>query len=71
VKRGLGFDCQVHDPASSPAPFAFHPFAFPDVAPASVPELPEPDAARVAFVAARTRGDRPGFARGLFRPPRV
>jgi hypothetical protein len=71
VKRGLGFDCQVHDPASSPAPLAFHPFAFPDVAPVAELTLPEPDVARVAFVAARAAAVSPGFARGLFRPPRV
>jgi hypothetical protein len=71
VKRGQGFDCQVHDPASWPTPSSFHGFAFPDLAPASVPALPERDAARIAFVAARARDARPGFARGLFRPPRV
>lgn len=71
VKRGLSIDCQVHDPASAPGPLSFHPFAFPDVAPTDAPALPEPDAARVAFASARAPGVSPGFARGLFRPPRV
>jgi hypothetical protein len=52
-------------------PSWLHLFAFPDLALAEVIGLPEPDAARVGFVAGTARAERPGFARGLFRPPRA
>jgi hypothetical protein len=71
IRRGLGSDCQVHDPADRPTPAPVRAFGAPDLASASVPAVPEPDAARAPLPPGALGAARPGFVRELLRPPRV
>jgi hypothetical protein len=71
ARGGMAVDCELHDPASRPRAPSPSASAAPDVVSDTVAEPPAPDATRLA-AGIRTLGSAcPGFARGLYRPPRV
>ena len=71
ARGGMAVDCELHDPASRPRAPAPTASATPDVVSDTVPEPPAPDAMRLAAGLPTLGNARPGFARGLERPPRA
>jgi hypothetical protein len=70
-KGGVGDDCRLQDPADAPggpSPFQLH--ATPVAVTIDPAALSGPDSLRCPIVSADAGEARPGFARGLDRPPR-
>jgi hypothetical protein len=71
ARGGMAVDCELHDPASRPRAPSPPASATPDVVSDTEPEPPAPAATRLAAGLHALGSARPGFARGLERPPRA